>query len=74
VEVGGVRTGVNDPTTTVHIIKPKEDLFSNLADKVLGDALSLMALDQAEKVFTEDFENHADMGTMGTFVAKVVED
>jgi hypothetical protein len=74
VEVGGVRTGVNDPTTTVHIIKAKEDLFSNLTNEVLGDALSLMALDQAEKVFTEDFENHADMGTMGTFVAKVVED
>ena len=69
-----MRTGVNDPTTTVHIIKPKKDLFSNLADKVLGYALSLMALDQTEKVFTEDFENHADMGSMGTFVAKVVEE
>jgi hypothetical protein len=74
VEVGGVRTGVNDPTTTVHIIKAKEDLFSNLANEVLGDALSLMPLDQAEKVFSEDFENHADMGTMGTFVAKVIQE
>jgi hypothetical protein len=69
-----VRTGVNDPTTTVHIIKAKEDLFSNLANEVMGDALSLMPLDQAEKVFSEDFENHADMSTMGTFVAKVVEE
>ena len=69
-----MRTGVNDPTTTVHIIKAKEYLLSNLANEVLGDALSLMPLDQAEKVFSEDFENHADMGTMRTFVAKVVEE
>ena len=69
-----MRTGVNDPTTTVHVIKAKEDLFSNLADKVLGNALSLMALDQAEEVFSEDFEDHADVGTMGTFMAKVVEE
>ena len=48
---------MNDPTTTVHIIKPKKDLFSNLADKVLGYALSLMAFDQAEKVFTERSES-----------------
>lgn len=69
-----MRTGVNDPTTTVHIIKAKEDLLSNLANEVLGDALSLMPLDQAEKVFAEDFKNHAYMGTMGAFVAKVVEE
>jgi len=69
-----VRTGVNDPTTTVHIIEAKEDLFCNLANEMLGDALSLMTLDQAEKVFSEDFENHADMGSMGTFMAKVVQE
>jgi hypothetical protein len=73
-EVGVVRTGVNDPTTTVHIIEAKEDLFSNLANEVLGYALSLIPLDQAEEVFPEDFENHADMGAMGTFMAKVVQE
>jgi hypothetical protein len=67
-----VRTGVNNPTTTVHIIKTQEDLFCDLTNKVLGDAFSLMTLDQAEKVFAEDFENHADVGSVGTFVAKVV--
>ncbi len=47
-----MRTGVNDPTTTVHIIETKEDLFSNLADEVLGNALSLMPFDQTEEVFS----------------------
>lgn len=69
-----MRTGVNDPTTTVHIIKAKEDLFCDLANEVLGYALSLMTLDQAEEVFTEDFENHAYMDSIGTFMAKVVQE
>ena len=74
VEVGGVRTGVNDPTTTVHIIEAKENLFCNLANEMLGDALSLMTLDQAEEVFSENFKNHADVSSMGTFVAEVVQE
>lgn len=74
VEVGGVRTGVNDPTTTVHIVEAKEDLFCNLANEMLGYALSLMTLDQAKEVFSEDFENHAYMGPMRTFMAKVVQE
>lgn len=39
---------------------------------MLGHAFSLMAFDQAEEVFTEDFENHADMGSVGTFVTEVI--
>ena len=74
VEAEGVRTGVNNPTTTVHIIKAKKDLLCDLANEMLGDALSLMTLDQAEEVFSENFENHAYMGTMGAFMAKVVEE
>ena len=70
----GVRTGVNDPTTTVHIIEAEKDLLCNLANEVLGDALSLMTLDQAEEVFSEDFKDHAYMCTMRTFMAKVVEE
>jgi len=66
-----VRTSVNDPTT-VHIVKTKKDLLCNLANEVLWDAVSLMTLDQAEEVFTEDFENHADVGAVGAFMAKVV--
>jgi hypothetical protein len=67
-----VRTGVNDPTTTVHIVETKENLLCNLANEMLWDAFSLMTLDQAEEIFTEDFENHADVGAMGAFMAKVV--
>jgi hypothetical protein len=46
-----MRTGVNDPTTTVHIVETKEDLFCNLTNEVLWDAFSLMTLDQAKEVF-----------------------
>ena len=62
---------MNDPTK-VHIVETKEDLLSNLANEMLWDAVSLMKLDQVEKVFTEDFENHADMGAVGAFMAEVV--
>jgi len=68
----GKRTGVNDPTTTVHIVETKEDLLCNLTNEMLGNAFSLMTLDQAEEVFAKDFENHADMGPVWTFMAKVV--
>jgi len=68
----GMRTGVNDPTTTVHIVETKEDLLCDLANEMLGNTFSLMTLDQAQEVLAEDFENHADMGSVGTFVAKVV--
>jgi len=67
-----VRTGVNDPTTTVHIVEAKEDLLCNLANEMQWNAFSLMTLDQAEKIFTEDFENHADVGAVWAFMAKVV--
>jgi hypothetical protein len=43
-----------------------------MANEMLWDAVSSMTLDQAEKVFTEDFENHAYVGAVGTFMGKVV--
>jgi uncharacterized membrane protein len=67
-----MRTGVNDPTTAVHVIETEEDLFCNLTNEMLGDALALVTLDEAEQVFSEDFENHAYMGSMGTFMSKVI--
>jgi hypothetical protein len=69
-----MRTGVNDPTTTVHIVETKEDLLCDLANEMLWDAFSLMALDQPEEVFAKDFENHADVGSMRTFMAKVIQE
>ena len=62
---------MNDPTT-VHIVKTKKDLLCNLADEVLWDAVLLITLDKAEEVFAEGFENHADVGAVGAFMAKVV--
>jgi len=59
----GVGNSVNDPTTTVHIIDTKEGLLCNLTNEILWDAFLLMTPDQAEEVFTEDFENHAEQQT-----------
>jgi hypothetical protein len=62
---------VNDPTT-VHIFETKKDLLCNLANEMLWNAVLLITLDKAEEVFPEGFENHADVGAMGAFMAKVV--
>jgi hypothetical protein len=42
-----VRTGVNDPTTAVHVIETEEDLLCDLTDEMLGDALALVTFDEA---------------------------
>lgn len=67
------RTGVDHTATTMHVVEAEEDLLCNLLYEVLWDALALMALDEAEQVLAEDLEDHADMGTVGAFVAKMVE-
>ena len=70
-EVGAVLTGVND-STMVHIVETKEDLLYNLANEMLWDAVWLVTLDQVGKVFTEDFENNADVGEVGACMTKVI--
>lgn len=61
-------TGVND-STMVHIVETKEDLLYNLANEMLWDAVTL---DQVGKIFTEDFENNADVGEVGACMTKVI--
>lgn len=69
-----MRTGVNDATTAVHVVQAKEDLFGDLAYQVLWDALALVTLDETKEVLAEDLKHHADVCSVGTSVAKVVEE
>ena len=57
----------------MHVIESQEDLFCDLLDEMGRDAFALVALDEPEQVLAEDLEDHADVGAVGAFVAKVVE-
>lgn len=63
-----------DTAASVHVIETEENLFRDLFDEGHGDAFVLMALDEAEEVFTKDLKNHADVGAVGPFVSEVVEE
>ena len=65
---------MDDAATSVHIIQPQQDLLRDLPDERHRHALVLMALDEAEKVLAEDFEDHADVDPVWAFVPEVVEE
>lgn len=67
------RTGVNYATTTVHVVQTQEHLFRDLFDEVHRDALVLMSLDEAEKIFAQDFRNHAHVSAIRTFMSEVIQ-
>lgn len=64
---------VNDTAAAVHVVEAEEDLLRDLADKWHGDTLVLVTLDEPEKVFAEDLEDHTYVGAVWAFVSKVVE-
>lgn len=67
-------TGMNDAATPVHIIEAQQNLLRNLFANVHGYTLVLMSLDQTKKVFSEHFENHANMGAIGSLVPEMVKE
>ena len=67
-------TGMNDTATPVHIIETQQDLLRNLLADTHGHTLVLMPFDQTEKVFSEHFENHANVSSVGALVPEVVEE
>ena len=71
---GRMLTGVNYTATPVHIIEAQQNLLRNLLADVHGYTLVLMSLDQTEQVFSEDFEDHANVGAVGTFVSEMIEE
>ena len=58
----------------MHVIEPQQNLLCNLLNEGHGHAFRLVSADEAEEVFAEDFENHADVGAVGPAMAKVVEE
>ena len=69
-----LRTGMDDATTAVHVVEPKEDLLRDLLDEVHGDALVLVPLDETEQVLAKDLEHHADVRAVRALVPEVVEE
>jgi len=65
---------VNDPATPMHVIESEEDLFSNLFDQMHGHTLILMSFDQTKQILAQHLENHADVYTIGSFMAEVVKE
>ena len=57
----------------MHVVQPEKDLLRYLPNEVHGNAFILMTLDKTEKVFAEDFEDHADVRSIWTAVTKVIE-
>jgi hypothetical protein len=57
----------------MHVIKPEQDLLRDLLDKMARDTFGLMALNETKETLAEDFENHADVNTIGTLVPEVIE-
>ena len=55
------QVGVDDATLAVEIVQAEQDLLGDLLDQRHGDAPMVPALDQAQQVFPEHFEDHADM-------------
>jgi hypothetical protein len=68
------RTSVDDPTAAMHIVQPEENLLRNLAHEMHGHAFVLVALDEAEQIFAENFEHHAYVDAVGALVAEMVEE
>ena len=49
-------------------------MLGDLLDEVHGHTLVLVALNEAEEIFSEDFEDHADMGAVGSLMTEVIEE
>ena len=67
-------TGMNYTTAPVHIIKTQQNLLCNLLTDVHGNTLVLMPFDQAKEVLSENFKDHANVGTIWAFVSEMVEE
>ena len=65
---------MDDAAAAMHVVESEEDLLGDLLDEVHGNALVLVSLNEAEQVLAEDFEDHADMGAVGSFVSEMVEE
>jgi hypothetical protein len=64
---------VDDAAASVHVVEAEEDLLCDLADEMHWYALVLMAFYKAQEIFAEDLEYHADVSSVWTDMAEVIE-
>ena len=58
----------------MHVIQTQQNLLRDLLNQMHGDALVLMAPDEPQKIFTEHLKDHANVRSIRSFVAEVVEE
>jgi hypothetical protein len=71
--VFGLEVGVDDLALGVQVVEAEQDLLRDLLDDVLRHAPVLIPLDQTQKVFAEDFKDHADMRAVHALMREVVD-
>ena len=67
-------TGMDDTTTSVHIIETQQNLLRDLFADGHGHSLVLMPLDQAKEVLSEHLEDHANVGAVRALMPEMVEE
>ena len=73
-DVFRLEVGVDDAAASVHVVQAEEDLLADLAHEPNWYTLGLMSLDEAEEIFAQDLENHADVNTIWALMLEVVEE
>lgn len=63
-----------DPTPSMEVVQPKEDLFRNLSDDEIRDTTILIPFYQPPKVLSQHLERHADVGSVRTLVSEMIEE
>lgn len=72
-DVLGLQVGVDDAAFAVEIVEAQQDLLCDLLDEGHRNTAVVPALDQAQQVLAQNFEDHADVDAIGSFVVEGVE-
>jgi hypothetical protein len=64
---------MDDAAASVHVVEAEEDLLCDLTNELHRHALILMALYEAQEIFAENLEYHADVSSVWTDMAEVIE-
>jgi hypothetical protein len=64
---------MNDPTDTVEIVQADKDLLANFLTDIHGDTLIVVSFEDIEQVASQDFEDHAKVVPVVTFMDERVQ-
>jgi len=68
-----LEVSMDDLAHAMHVVKSNEALAGQFSYKRERDTLIIIALDNLEKVHTEDFEDHNEMLAIGTMMNEGIE-